>query len=224
MNDLQIDHAQAMLCRQYSYIDGLQQVGVFETIGCTQVGTPTNKFVQMMNFGGEHWITISNIHDTTHGSVSIYDSIYNSLPQSSAPKFLKQVACLIRTTKPQMDIKWVNTEHQRGSADCGLFAIAYAEILCRGVQPETVVLNQPLMRQHLINCFQAGKLIPFPTVGKHRVPTKPVTMSVDVFCHCRQPDDGSLMIECSQCLDWFHFENRLPRNVTDYDFVCRNCQ
>ncbi len=25
-----------------------------------------------------------------------------------------------------------------------------------------------------------------------------------VFCHCRKPDDGKLMIQCETCLEWFH--------------------
>ena len=26
----------------------------------------------------------------------------------------------------------------------------------------------------------------------------------EVFCFCRKPNDGQLMIQCDECLDWFH--------------------
>ena len=26
----------------------------------------------------------------------------------------------------------------------------------------------------------------------------------DVYCHCHMPDNGSMMIMCEQCKEWFH--------------------
>ena len=32
------------------------------------------------------------------------------------------------------------------------------------------------------------------------------TETVSVYCYCRMPDHGKLMVECSTCSDWFHKE------------------
>lgn len=50
-----------------------------------------------------------------------------------------------------------------------------------------------------------------------------------LFCTCRRPDDGSLMLQCFGCYDWFHcycvgivpFDKRPI--VTDGHFLCAQC-
>lgn len=61
LSDEHIDHAQAMLAKQFPDIGGLQAVCVFVPEGCQQVGTPEQSFVQVLNVGGRHWVTINNV-------------------------------------------------------------------------------------------------------------------------------------------------------------------
>ena len=45
--------------------------------------------------------------------------------------------------------------------DCGVFAIANATVVAYGVNPETIISIQPLMRKHLMNCFEQAALTQF---------------------------------------------------------------
>ena len=43
---------------------------------------------------------------------------------------------------------------QRGTSDCGLYALAYATTLCEGGQPQCKHYIQKDMQPHLIKCLQ----------------------------------------------------------------------
>ena len=49
---------------------------------------------------------------------------------------------------------------QKGSQDCGLFAIAIATALLNGLDMSQITFCQYDMKQHLISCFIAKLLMP----------------------------------------------------------------
>ena len=51
---------------------------------------------------------------------------------------------------------------QEGSSDCGLFAIATAFNIASNVDVNSVRLDQPKMRRHLVECFERDVLTEFP--------------------------------------------------------------
>ena len=55
-------------------------------------------------------------------------------------------------------------QQQTGSDDCGLFAIALAEVAARGGSMSSVKFDQAKMRQHFAECLQNGELTAFPLV------------------------------------------------------------
>ena len=59
-------------------------------------------------------------------------------------------------------IKEMSCHKQLGSADCGVFAIAYAVDILEGNNPERIRYEQIKMREHLVRCLEAGKFTPFP--------------------------------------------------------------
>ena len=49
---------------------------------------------------------------------------------------------------------------------------------------------------------------------------------MDVYCFCRRPDDGRLMVQCNQCDGWFHGEcvGVTTQEVADLDqYICPSC-
>ena len=56
-----------------------------------------------------------------------------------------------------------------------------------------------------------------------------VHSTIPVFCHCRLPDDGGLMVSCSNCEEWFHKEcETVPEIVwlkknKKHIWFCKNC-
>lgn len=57
------------------------------------------------------------------------------------------------------------------------------------------------------------------------------TEEVEVFCICRQPENGRLMICCDECDEWFHADcidlsekdKETYKNNPDIDFICPFC-
>ena len=94
LTDEQIDHAQALLARDFPYIGGLQPVWVFISEECKSIGTPKEDFIQILQINNNHWITISNI-GCPKDTVMIYDSLYDDLSPSCKAKVLKQVAYML---------------------------------------------------------------------------------------------------------------------------------
>ena len=81
--------------------------------------------------------------------VWVYDSLHNSTDISTQ----MQIAALIRTPEPfiELDIR---------SSDCDLFSIAYATDLAYGNNPAVYRYRQELLRSHLETCLCAFT-IPF---------------------------------------------------------------
>ena len=54
------------------------------------------------------------------------------------------------------------TQNQVGGSDCGLFAIAFAVLICLGMNPSKFIYDQENMRRHLIECIENQKFSNFP--------------------------------------------------------------
>ena len=53
-------------------------------------------------------------------------------------------------------------QNQSNTADCGVFAIAYATAICYGQDPEKLLFNTSRMRNHLCNCLEDQNIWQFP--------------------------------------------------------------
>ena len=63
----------------------------------------------------------------------------------------------------EMKIDINKMQRQIGSQDCGLFAITVSTALLHGLDVPQITFCQKEMRRHLISCFIAKSLTPFPT-------------------------------------------------------------
>ena len=87
---------------------------------------------------------------------------------------------------------------QDGSADCGLFALAFAAVLAAGGHPSAYLFHQQAMRKHLHQCLTMNRFSPFPTRRIGRENRKAARISQPVLCvlhlqdACKfwQPDDS----------------------------------
>ena len=223
LTDEHIDHAQSLLLKQYPLTRGLYSVLAFEGRNC-KVHRGLKNVVQIINLGGKHWLTVSNI-GCEPNQVKVYDSLYHKLPDSGRQKFARSVAMLINTNISNMSVQWVDMSKQKGSADCGLFAIASAVSLCHGQNPSECAFDQTVMREHLVLCFNCDEIAIFPSSPRNAGAT--VTEVIDLFCHCRMPYvSSSFMVECSKCEGWFHRScDKVPKNVTAKTiYLCMNCK
>ncbi len=73
------------------------------------------------------------------------------------------------------DSRWgcsVPCQYQKGSKDCGLYAIAWAYELANGNRPECIAFEQTRMRAHLMACFEKRKMSHFPLTNEGKQPRK----------------------------------------------------
>ena len=132
--------------------------------------------------GEDHWICISTI-GCEDGQVNILDSLYTGLPATAT----RQVAALLHSKLPSLKICYLDVAEQSGSNDCGCYAIAFAEALCRGEDPTTLDFNQSAMRSHLLSCFRNGVITPFAATHRASVGVKK-TAELSTFRHNRQQE------------------------------------
>ena len=53
-------------------------------------------------------------------------NIYDSLPPAPTSHLMNQIAALLATPKPAITVKYMDTQMQCGSTDCGIFVIVFA--------------------------------------------------------------------------------------------------
>jgi hypothetical protein len=198
LDDEIVAATQHLLSLQYPAVGGLQPPVVVTSLS---IEPQTHEFVQVVNVSNNHWIVPSTI-GCQPISIKIYDSLNGYLPSS-----ITMVVCnLLMTTDKIITVTYVNVQYQIGASDCGLFALAFATSLCSGQDPATLRYEQKSLRQHLLQCITRQKMSTFPHATKRAVKkvTAARTEKIPVFCVCRLPDDGSQMIKCNSCNEWFH--------------------
>lgn len=199
LDDNLINAAQILLKMKFSAVGGLQSCTLAEKLAFEPQGEA--EFVQILNIGRNHWITISTI-GCESGSINVYDSMHWKL--SSITK--KVIADLLMTTNRAIKVTYRNVQWQKGGSDCGLFAIAFATSVCLGNDPAALLYSQPQMRNHFLSCIDTEEITDFPQRSSTRRArnNQADTELISVFCVCRLPDDGELMVQCSQCKEWYH--------------------
>ena len=133
------------------------------------------------------------------------------------------------------EVRLIDVQHQSGSSDCILFAVAFAQVLCAGLDPHLTTFDQKSMREHLFSSFEDGELLPFPLaqrqrrLGRRRVVRK---QKVPVYCSCRLPwnkkdNVRGPLVSCHICNEWFHQDcENIPDIVfdqADYVWLCHMC-
>lgn len=199
VGDTIITACQNLLKKQNPHIGGLEPTVLGQ---CFQFNIQRNEFVQVLHVGGNHWITISNI-----GNSLTHVNVYDSLPSTDLPARAKsEIAGILCTEEKAIKLKFQDVQQQRGYKDCGLFALAFATSLCTGQDPVETTYVQNLLRLHLAQCLDKQTITPFPhQKRKRKLTTARNIVTVNVYCNCRQPEEG-MMIQCDRCDEWFHKE------------------
>ena len=216
LNDKLINSCQRLLKAQYPHIGEFQSTLFGDNLSFSiEVG----QFVQILH-RQSHWFCITTI-GCKEGEVKVLDSMFNHLPKRE----IQQIAALVYSKLPSITLMFLDVAEQEGSSDCGLYAIAAATALCESKDPCSLQFHQTEMRSHLLACLEAGVVTGFPS-KKRRVRHKVQhTQVVELYCHCRQPSCGK-MIQCPQCLEWFH---KSCENITAKhwkqpgSWACSNC-
>ena len=195
--------------------------GFYNTLLGVNLSFPVTKppFIQILHVHNNHWITVEAV---TAKFVRVYDSLFDSSDISAQ----MQIAALMRTPEPAIELDIQRTQFQVGSSDCGLFSIAYATDLAYGNNPASYRYKQELLRSHLEAGLCNNSLLPFPSTEVHAL--KPKKERIRIYCTCRLPDDCSRrMAQCHRCQEWYHEDcENIPLTVfTNHHKIwkCNQC-
>ena len=178
--------------------------------------------VQILLSGGNHWVTVSTV-GTQHPTVRVYDSLHNSLPDSTK----EQIASLLSTNEREITLEYANLQKQPNDCDCGLFAIGFAMAICNKQSPEEqqLLFVVTRMREHLYDCIEDKTMKNFPAKKRRCTNKTKKIETLKVFCHCRLPaKEGENMVLCEQCQEWFHDKcETVPDEVWTNKWHCCKC-
>ena len=146
----------------------------------------------------------------------------NSLAGTLNQATVLQIANIINTQNPFIQIEIMSVQQQQNTIDCAMFAIAFAVEICIGIDVERISFKQKDMRNHLLQCLLNHKITPFPKSDKVVSKSLPGIIRINVYCICRFPDFfDSDMIECEVCKDWFHYKRVTIKNFSNWK--CMKC-
>ena len=139
LDDAIISFAQKLLKKQFPNNNGLQNKLLQAK---KQVDGEKSRRLQVVHCHSNHWILASTVHDDSSDRVMIYDLLYDAVTMTVISGLFGP------TTMPEI----VEVQKQHGTADCGVFAIAFAMAIC--FKQELAPFNQGSMRHQLVQCFE----------------------------------------------------------------------
>eukprot|EP00731_Ephydatia_muelleri_P027168 Em0019g41a len=213
LDDEHITAAQHLLQEQHPDVAGLQSTSLQYTR--TFEVLRDHPFIQCLHENGNHWITVPTV-GCSSGVVQVFDSSHH-LKLSHSLKCI--IADMLQASKDSIVLEYIKMQEQSGASDCGLFAIATATAICNGQDLCMLEFDQYLMRKHLLQCFQNGAMLPFPSQSiAARKPKVLKEEMVEIYCHCRLPYTGRKMVQCDGCQKWFHCDclRVSPRRSTNW--------
>ena len=157
LSDLEINLAQQLLKAQFSKLNGLQSTLLQEKVVTQTKEELQNKLQLIFCKERKHWVVATTIN-CDRNEVAVYDSLFAFLDKES----IRVVENLFTCDNVKPNIKMVKCQKQKGSKDCGVYAIAIATSLGFGLRPTKQAFRQDLMRLHLVNCFNKKSMSPFP--------------------------------------------------------------
>ena len=177
------------------------------------------KFIQILNIGDSHWITIYFVKNNPFPVIHIYDSLYKNfqtLTSRSRNRLLKQIALMLNGSHSFFTLRWADIQQQTDSSSCGLFAIANATALSENKNPCKYIWKVDEMRKHTLDCFNSEdmKLYPFSTDSRKHA-SELHHKEINVCENCKLP----ILSDFEKCFKQYHADT-----CCDVADMCDSCK
>ena len=151
--NLIINAAQTILKKQFSELMGLQSTLLLKKLQPRFQGD--KPYVQIIFDREDHWIVASTVFSRSD-QAKVYDSSFTTIDNETK-------AIIFNLYGPEV-LPCLVSSKQKGSTDCGLFAVAITTTLALGFDPAGITYQQNSLRHHLVKCLETGKFTMFPMV------------------------------------------------------------
>lgn len=163
------------------------------------MGTPQDKFVQILNIRQCHWVTVSDCF-CNDNEVAVYDCKRAYLDTST----LQALSCLLRPKSNHIDVLQPAVQQQTNHSNCGLFAIAFGFAICKGLQPERCTFHESRVRAQLYVSLTKSAITYTIKSRESEITANMTTTSVPGYCIFRTAYYREVMVQCCNCLEWYH--------------------
>lgn len=156
-----------MLRIQFPNMHGLYDVTLGNTLSFPSEEEP---FVQILNASQCQCICVSNI-GCKPNSVKVYDSL---LTQEIVASVQESIAVLLSSSSKTIYVLYPDAQQQSDSSSCGLYALAFAYMLCEG---KNFTYDERSLRSHYLKCIKQMKIEPFSCNNALYHPQKPIKVA-----------------------------------------------
>jgi hypothetical protein len=166
LTDIEIE---AFLYKMRDYLElnnitfrGLNDPVLITGLRINSINMRNEHFVEIVNSGNNHWVTISAGSQFDQHDICLFDS----MPRQSIDTQLGTTASLLshqsRLEKGHLIFQVQNVQSQKSDL-CGYFALANAMALCVGLDPERLLFTENEIKNHFINImFHNQNMSMFP--------------------------------------------------------------
>ena len=93
------------------------------------VPTQSRRQLQILFVRGNHWITVTNVHQGPENLVYVLDSLQPHFDNELA----NLVSAVFRFNSPRFHLQWLDMSQQPDGASCGVYSIAHVLAVCLGI-------------------------------------------------------------------------------------------
>ena len=141
-----------MLRKQFPNMHGLYDVTLGRTLYYPSQKEP---FVQILNCSQCHWICVSSI-GCKQNSVKVCDSL---LTKEISTSVQESIAVLLSSSSKTIHIIYPDVQQQSDNSSCGLYALAFAYMLCEGKDPASFTYDEMGFRSHYLKSIKQLKIV-----------------------------------------------------------------
>ena len=217
LNDQLVSVYLYLLKQNFPHIAGLQNTLLQQRQNPAIHHEDGQMLLQIIHIRGSHWATIQIMNGN---EILLYDSAYSTVTLDTVDVISKLIHC----TESTITIHIMNVSKQAGTMDCALFAMATVTSLALGDDPVTVVYDQQQLRSHFLESLVTRNIKAFPLLKSKRVASRyKKSEKFQVYCYCRMRYDGSKMICCDSCEEWYHLRCIKTDSIDVDKWFCDNC-